>query len=111
MSSLSKEEDGRYISIEDARFRIDMVGVRQDTHILSKRIYAPDGTIERIEASITDLVNTSDFNAVLQGDDLVLTTTVRRRANDRDALAEAEQITAGSGKAGAIDRPRRIGRR
>lgn len=92
MSSLAKEDDGRITSIEDARFRINMVGVRQDMSIFSKRVYGAEGEIQSIEARVTDPVSTSDFNAVVEGDGLVLTTTVGGQTTETRLPKPAETL-------------------
>ncbi len=84
LNDTRKEEDGTIVLIEDARFRINMVGVRQDMHIYARRTYAPEGDLLAIESRVIDPAGTSEFDARVEGDELFLTSvTGGRRAETR----------------------------
>jgi len=72
LNSLKKDEQGQCIYIEDAQFRVNMAGVKQDIHIFSKRTYAPQGALVSIESKVVDQKGESEFNAHVEGEGLTL---------------------------------------
>ncbi len=76
VNNTSKDETGNIVLVEDAQFQINMVGVKQDMHIFSKRVYAPTGELLRIDSTVTDPAGTSEFNAVVEGDQLRLVSII-----------------------------------
>lgn len=102
MHAVTKADDGNVSVVEDAHFRMNMAGVPQDMRMYSNRIYAPDGQLKAIESKIDDAKSTSEFNAVVDGDELVLHADVggvekeqrlpRPKESLQDALKQAELV-------------------
>jgi len=95
-NSMTKDEQGRFVVVEDARFRINMVGVKQDMHIYSERTYAPGGGLLSIASQVVDPTGAaSEFNARVLGDGLLLVskaggaTTEKMLPKPRESLADA----------------------
>ena len=95
MESLQKDSQGAILHIEDARFQVNMSGVKQDIHIFSRRTYAPEGGLVSIESKVTEHAGQSEFNAHVEGDGLVLISTVggntreQRLPKPQESLADA----------------------
>jgi len=66
------DKDGSVVVTEDARFKLNMAGLNQDMTIYSKRVYAPDGSLRSIESKVDDIAGTNRFNAVIEGERLIL---------------------------------------
>lgn len=92
LNSLQRDDNGRVIALEDARFMVNMVGVKQDLRIFTKRIYAADGGLEAIIAQVTDPAGVSDFNARIEGDELVLVSVAGGSTEERRFPAPAETL-------------------
>lgn len=75
-SSVELGADGSVVTTEDAVFKLNMVGAKQDMRIYSKRIYGPDGALQRIESQVDDIAGTNRFNGTVEGDQFVLTSEV-----------------------------------
>ncbi len=109
MHSVERGDDGTVNVIEDARFRLNMSGVPQDMRMYAKRTYAPDGRLRAVESQIDDAKGTSRFDAVVDGDGLILKADVggaktelrmpRPKESLQDALKQAEMVQ-GSPKVG-----------
>jgi len=95
LNSLARDEQDRIIVIEDARFQINMNGVKQDMRIFSRRCYAPAGDLLSIESTVFDPAGTSEFNGRIEGDELVLVSTAggstqeKRLPKPSESLADA----------------------
>ena len=95
LNSTAKDETGNIVLVEDAKFRITMAGVKQDMHIYSRRVYAASGGLTSINSKIVDPAGTSEFNARMDGESLVLTssvsgvTTESRLPKPQESLADA----------------------
>jgi len=70
--AFTRADDGGYVVEQDARFQLSMAGIRQDMHIDTRRTYAPDGALERVESIIETPSETSRFIAVVEEDGLRL---------------------------------------
>ncbi len=92
MNSLQRDDEGRVTAVEDARFMVNMVGAKQDLRIFTKRIYAADGRLEAIVAQVTDPAGVSDFNARIEGDELVLVSVAGGSTEERRFPAPAESL-------------------
>ncbi|MBI5093908.1 MAG: transglutaminase domain-containing protein [Candidatus Hydrogenedentes bacterium] len=109
VNSVAKDAQGVVTVTEDAHIRVSMVSAKQDMRIYSKRTYAPDGALVSIESAVDDPSGKSKFFARMDGDALVLETTLggetksERRAKPketlRDALKQAD-LTGRGGKVG-----------
>jgi hypothetical protein len=66
------DKDGRAIVTEDARFKLNMAGLNQDMTIYSKRTYSADRSLKSIESKVDDIAGTNRFNAVVDGETLIL---------------------------------------
>ena len=72
LTEVSKTEDGNICFLEDAHFKINQLGVKQDMHIVNRRTYAETGEIITIEYDIVDPANNvSTFNCYVEGNELV----------------------------------------
>ena len=97
-NALTQEPNGDLVSLEDARFKISMAGIQQDMHIYSKRTYAATGELKHIESEIVDPAGTSRFVGVVQGDGLILTSTVGGQSTEqklplpKETLADAIKL-------------------
>ncbi len=95
LNSVEKDEAGNAVLLEDASFRIVMSGIRQDMSISSRRVYAPDGGLLRIAMTVTDVASVSEFNAHIDGDEMVLetntggTATTNRLPKPSESLEDA----------------------
>ncbi|MDQ1256996.1 MAG: Transglutaminase family protein [Candidatus Hydrogenedentes bacterium] len=76
MNAVRIEADGTVLVVEDARFQINMVGVRQDMQIFSERAYGPDGSLVRIDYRVVDPAGTKEFHAKIEGAEMLLTSIV-----------------------------------
>lgn len=109
MHVVKKTEDGTVSVQEDAHFRMNMAGVPQDMRMFANRIYAADGRLVSVESTIDDASSTSRFNAVVEGDKLVLRADVggavteqefpRPKESLEDALKQVE-LVQGEAKVG-----------
>jgi hypothetical protein len=94
MEEITVSGDGAVTMVEDARLKLNMVGVKQDMRIYTKRAYRADGTLASIESTIDDISDTTEMRATVQGDSLVLLTTVGGHKNRKllpvpsDSLAD-----------------------
>jgi len=70
-SSIAKTDDG-YVAEEDAQFQVSMMGVPQEMHIVTKRMYGEDGSLREIISEVKDLGGVSVFRARVEGDELAL---------------------------------------
>ena len=75
-SAVELGEDGSVITTEDAVFKLNMVGAKQDMRIYSRRMYGADGALQRIESQVDDIAGTNRFNGTVEGDEFVLTSEV-----------------------------------
>ena len=72
----TRDENGNLVLVEDAKFQVNMSGAKQDMQIFSRRTYAPSGDLLAIESQVEDPAGTSIFDARVDGDNLVLTSTI-----------------------------------
>ena len=70
VNKLSVEDDGSVVFIQDASFKLNMVGMKQDMRIFSRRTYGPDGLLAHIESQVDDIAGTSIFRVTSEGDEL-----------------------------------------
>ena len=75
-SSVTVASDGIVSATEDAAFKLNMVGMKQDMRVYSKRVYAPNWELVSIESRVDDIGGTSIFKAVINGENLTLHSTV-----------------------------------
>ncbi len=76
VSRVSVGDAGVVTVIEDATFKLNMAGIKQDMRVYGKRRYAPDGGLLSIESKVDDIAGTNEFNAIIEGDELILTSIV-----------------------------------
>lgn len=94
-NSMEKDQEERIVLVEDARFQINMVGVKQDMHISSRRVYAPGGGLLSIESTVVDPSGPTEFLARVEGDELLLiskvagNTTESRLPKPKESLNDA----------------------
>lgn len=86
------EEDGAVVVVDDARFKTNMVGVRQDMEIYSKRTYEPAGDLRSIEYRVVDPASVKEFVAVVDGNELVLTSTIGGNAAEQRVPKPKESL-------------------
>jgi len=105
-NAVSIEDDKTVVVVEDAHFRVNMAGLNQDMEILSKRCYAPDGSLLQIDYALSDPAGEKDFHAVVTGDELTLTSTIagetstkrfpRPAESLKDVLKQAQLVSRGA---------------
>ncbi len=76
LNKVSRDDKKRVHVVEDAKFHVSMSGTKQNMHIYSDRSYAEDGRLIEIVSEVTDPAQMSRFHAVVNGDEMVLTSTV-----------------------------------
>lgn len=102
VNSVKQSADGRVVVTEDATFRVSMAGIQQDMRMYLNRVYAPDGSLLSIEQYVQDVSGKSEFNALVEGDKLLMTTVIGGQSSQMtlpkpkesltDALKQAELI-------------------
>ena len=105
VNTVTQHEDGRVSVSEDAQFHVTMEGIKQDMRIFSERIYAPDGALSSVKTRVKMHGSESIFNAVVQGDALLMRSVVGGEAVElelprpneslRDAFKQLELIQNG----------------
>lgn len=73
--ALEQAPEGDIVFRENARFLVTMGGVAQDMRTEFVRTYHSDQTLKTIDATV-DAVTRSEFHAKMDGDELVLTSTI-----------------------------------
>ncbi|MFA6239279.1 MAG: transglutaminase-like domain-containing protein [Candidatus Hydrogenedentales bacterium] len=106
MNAVEKLEGGAVAVTEDSHFRLTMGGIRQDMRVYAKRQYAPDGSLVRVDSEVEDSQGTSKFEAVVQGEEIVLTSRLGGQSTEkrlpkpqeslRDALKQVELAKEGA---------------
>lgn len=109
VSRVTADETGVVTAVEDASFKLNMAGIKQDMRVYSKRTYGADGALMTIESRVDDIAGRNKFNAVVEGDELILTSivggqeSVRRfpkPAETLDAMVKFTDLLAGDPKPG-----------
>ena len=100
LNAVAIEADGAVSVTEDAHFRIAMAGIQQAMQIFTKRLYSKEGALLRIEQKVDDPGGAKHFNARVEGESLLLTSTVggetktqtlpKPKESLKDALKQAE---------------------
>ncbi len=75
-NTLDIADNGSVSVIEDASFKLNMVGMKQDMRIHSERLYAEDGALRTIKSHVDDVTGPSEFEAVVDEQGLHLTSRV-----------------------------------
>lgn len=81
-NSVTIEGDGSVVVVDDARFKTNMVGVHQDMQISSQRVYEKDGPLRSIDYKVVDPASLKEFHAVVEGEELVMTSSVGGVTNE-----------------------------
>lgn len=71
-----KRDEDTVMVVEDARFQINMAGIRQDMLIYVERRYALDGSLKAIDSRVEDPSGTTTFVGEVRDNSLILTSTV-----------------------------------
>ncbi|MCC6153428.1 MAG: hypothetical protein IT367_06695, partial [Candidatus Hydrogenedentes bacterium] len=66
MNSVTQENDGSIVVVEDAQFKMLMQNVPQDLRTYAKHTYAADGSLLRFEQTVQDSRGTSAFHGVVE---------------------------------------------
>ncbi len=85
-------EDGSIAVIEDSRFRITMMDVKQEMHIYTKRTYAADGALISIDSMVVDPSGKSNFDAVIEGNTLILRKEMAGQVSETEMPAPQESL-------------------
>jgi hypothetical protein len=103
--SLTVQPDGLVVKIEDARFKISMAAIQQNMRIYLKRTYAANGELLSIEQELEDAAGPKKWEARVEGDTLLLTTSMagmkteeklpKPKESLKDALKQIELIRGG----------------
>lgn len=73
-SEIRKTPAGDVVVVEDAQFQVSMAGAKQNMSIYSERTYGADGGLKAIVSRVKDPAQLSEFNAVVEGDEMRLIT-------------------------------------
>lgn len=76
VNRLSVEEDGSVLIFEDAQFRITQAGLKQNMRFVQTRTYGHAGDLQKIVSHVEDVTGRTEFTAVIDGGELVLTSVV-----------------------------------
>ena len=76
VSDVTLADDGRIQAIENSTFKITMAGIKQEMTFNSKRIYGTDGALNEVITSSDDITGQSQFHGIIEGEKLILTSTV-----------------------------------
>lgn len=91
LHSTSRDKDGNIVLREDSKFKMNMAKVKQDMQVFSERTYTPDGALTSIFSRVTD-VGTSEFDARVQGDRLILKTVTGGVSKTEDLPKPKESL-------------------
>lgn len=91
-NELKKDDEGRYVAVEDSTFQINMVGLKQDMHIFSQRVYGSDGGLLSIDSEIKDPAGISEFNGRVEGEVLKLRSTISGATTESELPRPKESI-------------------
>lgn len=94
MSLVTADEAGVVTVVEDATFKLNMAGIKQDMRVYSKRRYGQDGALLTIESAVDDIAGRNRFDAVIEGEGLILTSTVGGEKSTRRFPKPAETLQA-----------------
>ncbi len=72
LNKVEQNEDGTVSVIEDSKFRVTMMDVKQEMHIYTKRTYTEEGQLLKIDSMVVDPSGKSTFDAVVDGNSLIL---------------------------------------
>lgn len=75
-NSVEVAEDGSVTVGQDAMFKLTMVGRPQTMRTVTERRYAPDGSLVGIESVVTDISGTNTFLVTVDGDKMILKSSV-----------------------------------
>ncbi len=92
LNKVSRDEKRRVHVVEDARFMVNMAGVKQDMHIFSDRVYGEDGALIEIISEVVDPAQKSRFHAVVSGEELLLTSLVGANTTETRLPKPAESL-------------------
>ncbi len=109
MNEVAIAEDGTVVVVDDTRFRISMAGIQQDMEVYSKRTYAAEGDLLSIENRIDDPAGLKEFNAVIQGDKMVLKSNVAGKALEESLPKPKESLLDVLKQAALVDEGAKIG--
>lgn len=72
VNRMTVENDGTVVFTQDASFKLNMVGMKQDMGIYNRRTYGPDGRLAHIESQVDDIAGTNVFRVTAEGDQLTV---------------------------------------
>ena len=87
-----KDEEGRYVVSEEAKFQLNMAGIKQDMSTSTTRIYGADGGLLSIVAVIIDPAGETRFEGRVEGERLLLKTTVFGATTETDLPKPKESL-------------------
>ena len=78
-SEIAVDDAGIVTVTDDASFKLNMVGMKQDMRIFSSRTYSESGDLIRIVSQVDDISGRNSFEAVIRGETIELTSKVAGR--------------------------------
>lgn len=78
-SEIAVDDAGTVTVTDDASFKLNMVGMKQDMRIFSTRTYSESGDLIRIVSQVDDISGSNSFVAVIHGETIELTSKVGGR--------------------------------
>lgn len=113
VNSVARNDDGTIVVSEDMRFQINMVGVKQDMRIESRRTYSSEGSLISIQSEVKDPAGTNSFVGTVQGDQLRLVSVVGGSQSEvmlpkpqeslEDAIKQTQLVRRGARVGDAIE--------
>ncbi len=92
VNRIARDDDGVVTVSEEAQFKVNMVGARQDMRILSERRYAPDGSLISIQSEVNDPSGASRFDAKVDGDTMHLVSVLGGNEKTSDLPRPRERL-------------------
>ncbi|MCX5759673.1 MAG: hypothetical protein NTU83_14455 [Candidatus Hydrogenedentes bacterium] len=92
VNSVTLDDKGQAVVVEDAHFHIKMSGQQQDMRIYMKRAYAKDGALVRIEQQIDDPGGAKQFEAWVDNGVFKLKTLISGSAKERELPKPKESL-------------------
>lgn len=75
-SEVTVDSQGLIHSEENAVFKLNMAGIKQDMAFKTHRTYGKDGALKEVSSDSNDISGKNKFHAIVQGEQLILTSIV-----------------------------------
>jgi hypothetical protein len=75
-SNVTVDSEGLIHSEENAIFKLNMAGIKQEMAFKTQRIYGKDGALQEVNSNSEDISGKNKFHAIVKGEQLILTSYV-----------------------------------